>query len=113
VALALELAALVEASAGADDEGGTDLRLIGFDLSDVEREVLDLLLQGYRVNQIAVRTGASVATVRKRLRRVLTKTGTGSQSELVDRCRHEKVATPGPQPSPPSGSARRSRSPRT
>jgi DNA-binding CsgD family transcriptional regulator len=127
VALALELAALVEATAGADEEGGADLRLIRFDLSDVEREVLDLLLQGYRVNQIAVRTGASIATVRKRLRRVLTKTGTGSQSELVARCRPEKATSEAggrdlaapttwaldPQPSPSGGSARRSSRPRT
>jgi DNA-binding CsgD family transcriptional regulator len=123
VALALELAALVEASAGADDEVGADLRLIRFDLSDVEREVLDLLLQGYRVNQIAGRTGASVATVRKRLRRVLTKTGTGSQAELVARCRREAVISEDArrdlvvardaQPAPSGGSARRSRSPRT
>jgi DNA-binding CsgD family transcriptional regulator len=123
VALALELAALVEAPGAADDELGADLRLIRFDLSDVEREVLDLLLQGYRVNQIAVRTGASVATVRKRLRRVLTKTGTGSQAELVARCRREVAGAEDAgrdldgardrQPAPSGEPARRSRSPRT
>jgi DNA-binding CsgD family transcriptional regulator len=52
-------------------------------LSAVERELLDLLLQGYRVAQIATRLEASVPTVRKRVRRLLAKTGTRSQAELI------------------------------
>jgi DNA-binding CsgD family transcriptional regulator len=52
-------------------------------LSAVERELLVLLLQGYRVNQIAARVDATVPTVRKRLRRLLAKTGTSSQAELI------------------------------
>jgi DNA-binding CsgD family transcriptional regulator len=129
VALAVELAALLEPPVGEDAETGAGLRLVRFDLSDVEREVLDLLLQGYRVSQIAVRTGASIATVRKRLRRVLTKTGTRSQAELVARCRRrgaERDDAPDAQPDvapgvvvaldaqpAPSGAPRRSRRPRT
>ncbi len=52
-------------------------------LNAVERELLDLLLQGYRVAQIATRLEASVPTVRKRVRRLLAKTGTRSQAELI------------------------------
>jgi DNA-binding CsgD family transcriptional regulator len=52
-------------------------------LSAVERELLALLLQGYRVNQIATRLDVTVPTVRKRVRRLLAKTGTSSQAELI------------------------------
>jgi DNA-binding CsgD family transcriptional regulator len=109
VALVQELAELVDAS-GVDPEVGFDLWLLQLDLSDVERGVLDLLLQGYRVSQIAARTGSAVPTVRKRLSRLLAKTGTRSQAELVARCRR---AAFGPQPAPSPCSPRRSRSPRT
>jgi DNA-binding CsgD family transcriptional regulator len=139
VALAEELATLVEATARAGDpEVAIELWLRRLDLSDVERGVLDLLLQGYRVGQIAARTGASESTVRKRLRRLLAKTGTSSQAELVARCRTARatrsaaasagddVVVPlGGEPEPPAGqgageiagqvggASRRSRSPRT
>src|SRR5438132_1211114 len=53
------------------------------DLTPVERELLDLLLHGYRVGQIALRLEVSVSTVRKRVRRLLAKTGTRSQAELI------------------------------
>ena len=79
-------------------------RSAGFALSDVERQVLELLLQGYRVAQIAATVGTSVSTVRKRLRRLLAKTGTRSQAELIARCRAQGA---------PAASPRRSRRPRT
>ena len=66
---------------------GTTLTAAGMRLSAVERELLGLLLQGYRVGQIATRVGATVPTVRKRVRRLLAKTGTSSQAELVARFR--------------------------
>jgi DNA-binding CsgD family transcriptional regulator len=55
----------------------------GQPLSAVERQLLDLILQGYRVSQIAARVDASIPTVRKRVRRLLAKTGTTSQAELI------------------------------
>jgi DNA-binding CsgD family transcriptional regulator len=53
-------------------------------LNAVERELVDLLLHGYRVSQIATRLDTSVPTVRKRVRRLLAKTGTRSQADLID-----------------------------
>jgi DNA-binding CsgD family transcriptional regulator len=75
--LADELVTLTRLRAVAD--AGPD----GPRLSAVERELLDLLLQGYRVSQIAARVDATVPTVRKRVRRLLAKTGTTSQAELI------------------------------
>jgi DNA-binding CsgD family transcriptional regulator len=112
VALAQELAALIEATGTADPEVAVELWLRRLDLSGVEREVLDLLLQGYRVSQIAAHTGTSESTVRKRLRRLLAKTGTRSQAELVARCRAGVVGL-GAQPDRSAAGARRSRRPRT
>jgi DNA-binding CsgD family transcriptional regulator len=125
-ALVGELVALLDASTAGAADVVIDLWLHDLDLSEREREVLGLLLQGFRVGQIAVRTGVSVSTVRKRLRRLLAKTGTRSQAELVARCRARGVG-PAPvvpgvvvlvgdaaadQPESPVPS-RRSRSPRT
>ena len=66
---------------------GTAVAAAGIRLSAVERELLGLLLQGYRVSQIATQVGVTVPTVRKRVRRLLAKTGTASQAELVARFR--------------------------
>jgi DNA-binding CsgD family transcriptional regulator len=126
-ALVGRLSTLLDERAGDEGETVIDLWLHDLDLSAREREVLALLLQGFRAGQIALRTGVSVSTVRKRLRRLLAKTGTRSQAELVARCRTRGVR-PGrvaegivglvdhdplghPEPSPPA--SRRSRSPRT
>ena len=125
-ALVGELVALLDASTADDADVVIDLWLHGLDLSAREREVLALLLQGFRVGQIALRTGVSVSTVRKRLRRLLAKTGTRSQAELVARCRARGVGSapavagvvalvdgePADQPGS-SVPSRRSRSPRT
>ena len=81
------------------------------DLTPVERELLDLLLHGYRVGQIALRLEVSVSTVRKRVRRLLAKTGTRSQAELIAVCRRPDRR--GRQSASGLKSARRSRSPRT
>lgn len=52
-----------------------------------EREVAELLLQGYRVPDIARRLHLSVHTVRNHCKSMFRKLGVGSQSELVARLR--------------------------
>jgi DNA-binding CsgD family transcriptional regulator len=84
---------------------------VAADLTPVERELLDLLLHGYRVGQIAPRLDVSVSTVRKRVRRLLAKTGTRSQAELIAACRRPDRRAR--QSASGLKSARRSRSPRT
>ena len=81
------------------------------ELTAVERELLELLLRGYRVGQIAPRLDVSVSTVRKRVRRLLAKTGTRSQAELIAVCR--RTDRSGRQSPGSPKSVRRSRSPRT
>jgi DNA-binding CsgD family transcriptional regulator len=131
-ALVDRLSTLLDRGGGPDDpdpvdEVVIDLWLHNLDLSAREGEVLALLLQGFRAGQIALRTGVSVSTVRKRLRRLLAKTGTSSQAELVARCRARGVEPgrvaervvdlvdpdPGDQAEASRSPSRRSRSPRT
>ncbi|HZP28321.1 MAG TPA: helix-turn-helix transcriptional regulator [Acidimicrobiia bacterium] len=109
VALVDALITLVDDRRAADDRALEVAEALGF--TDEEQVVLDLLLQGYRVKQIAIRTGVTISTVRKRVRRLLAKTGTTSQAELVAVWRHGRPARPAGQSG--AATARRSRSPRT
>lgn len=52
-------------------------------LSPREREVLDLLLQGYRLRSVADRLRLSVQTVRNQVKAMFKKTGAHSQEELI------------------------------
>jgi PAS domain S-box-containing protein len=54
-------------------------------LSPREREVVDLLLKGRRVNHIAKHMALSHHTVRNHLRRVFSKLSVNSQTELIER----------------------------
>jgi DNA-binding CsgD family transcriptional regulator len=52
-------------------------------LSSRERQVLDLLGQGYRPRSIAERLHVSPETVRNHLKAMFRKTGTHSQEEMT------------------------------
>jgi DNA-binding CsgD family transcriptional regulator len=63
-------------------------------LSKREREVVTLMLDGYRVPQIAARLYLSPNTVRNHLRSIFRKTGTHSQAKLIDAIRgHVELPT--------------------
>jgi DNA-binding CsgD family transcriptional regulator len=56
---------------------------IGAQLSPRERQIFELLVQGYRNEEIARELGTSPATVRNQLVRLYRKTGVATRSELV------------------------------
>ncbi|HWL44755.1 MAG TPA: helix-turn-helix transcriptional regulator [Ilumatobacter sp.] len=62
--------------------------LAGIDLSAREREIVDLLLRGYRVASIAPRLYLSTHTIRNHLKSVFRKAGVTSQAELIELARH-------------------------
>jgi DNA-binding NarL/FixJ family response regulator len=61
---------------------GTTLRAL-YALTPTEVRVADLLLQGLEIRGIANRLGLTLETVRFHTKRVLSKTSTRRQSELV------------------------------
>jgi DNA-binding CsgD family transcriptional regulator len=54
-----------------------------YDLTPTESRLADLLLQGFEVREAADRLGTTLATARFHLKRVLAKTGTRRQVELM------------------------------
>ena len=52
-------------------------------MTQAEVRVLELLVGGHTVEAVANELGLAIATVRTHLARVLQKTGTGRQAELV------------------------------
>jgi len=59
-------------------------------LSDAERDVLDLLLDGMRNVRIARKLGLSDKTVKNHISHILTKTGCASRLELTVRVYKER-----------------------
>ena len=56
-----------------------------FDLTDRERETVELLLQGLTSKEIAIRMGISPNTVKAFLRLVMVKMGVSTRSGIVGR----------------------------
>ena len=56
---------------------------IGFDLTEREHEVLDLLVEGLNNNQIAERLVVSVSTAKFHVSSILSKLGAASRTEAV------------------------------
>jgi DNA-binding CsgD family transcriptional regulator len=77
-----------------------------FGLTKAETKVASLLLAGNSVDQCAELLGVSIHTARIHLKRVLSKTGTGRQAELMRLAMRVPPLpvgrTPGPRPTPPS-----------
>lgn len=65
--------------------------LRGVDLSAREREIVDLLLHGYRVTSIAPRLYLSTHTIRNHLKSVFRKAGVTSQAELIELARRRRA----------------------
>ena len=53
------------------------------DVTPAEARVLELILEGRKLREIAEKLGVSIATVRTHLGRLFHKTGTSRQAELV------------------------------
>lgn len=70
-----------------------------FGLSGVESHVVQSLVHGLGIKEIAAQRNRSVDTVRNQLKRVLQKTGSNSQVELVNLIGGLKTFTPEPEPS--------------
>jgi len=68
-----------------DAPSGTDLTLLRalFDLTPAEAALIERLMQGATIGEIAAQKGLSVATLRTQLSSVFGKTGTSRQAELV------------------------------
>ena len=60
-------------------------------LSSRQREILGLLADGIRVQEIALRLGLSEATVRNHIRGLLQRLGCHSQLEAVARARERRL----------------------
>jgi DNA-binding CsgD family transcriptional regulator len=54
-----------------------------YGLTPTESRLADLLLEGIDVREMAVRLGITIETARFHLKRVLAKTGTRRQAELM------------------------------
>jgi DNA-binding CsgD family transcriptional regulator len=54
-----------------------------FSLTPIETRVADLLLEGLEIKEIAARLGLTVETSRFHVKRLLAKTGTNRQTELL------------------------------
>ena len=65
--------------------------LIGADLTPREREIVELLLHGYRVASIAPRLYLSTHTIRNHLKSVFRKAGVASQAELIELVRQRRA----------------------
>lgn len=74
---------------------GADVIQSLFDLTPAEAKVAAAIATGATTGEIARLTGASVATVRNQLNRVLAKSGLGRQAELVGLLRAAGVVTGG------------------
>jgi DNA-binding CsgD family transcriptional regulator len=66
-----------------EDRTGSDERIHGFGLSPAEGRVAYLLMQGKSTEDCAGEVGISIHTARTHVKRVLSKTGTKRQGELV------------------------------
>jgi DNA-binding CsgD family transcriptional regulator len=78
-----ETAALVRIIVPQASGGAGALYREAFDLTAREAELAGLLMERHSVESAAIRMGISIATARLHLRRVLEKTGTSRQSDLV------------------------------
>lgn len=65
--------------------------LLGTDLTPREREIVELLLHGYRVASIAPRLYLSTHTIRNHLKSVFRKAGVASQAELIELARRRRA----------------------
>lgn len=78
---------------------------LGQDLTEREREVLDLLAVGMSNQQIAQRLVITPATVKFHTRSIRSKLGTSSRTETVVLALQHHLVRPIDHPSPPSGSS--------
>jgi DNA-binding CsgD family transcriptional regulator len=82
--MSAQLAALVfvKDPASRPQSRGATLRAL-YALNPSEVRVADMLLQGFEIREIATRLGLTLETTRFHTKRVLAKTGTSRQSELI------------------------------
>jgi DNA-binding CsgD family transcriptional regulator/PAS domain-containing protein len=83
--ISAQLAALVFVSdpARRPQSRGATLRAL-YGLTSAETRVADLLLQGLETRELAGRSGVTLESVRFQIKRVLSKTGTRRQRELIN-----------------------------
>lgn len=80
------------ADTAADEPAPDGVLLPGIDLSPREREIVELLLRGYRVTSIAPRLFLSTHTIRNHLKSVFRKAGVTSQAELIELARRRRAS---------------------